>query len=506
MVRAARNPYYEEQMGSRLRIVVYCVLAGGAGVLVGSRAWTSYFRAPAVVAAPATTATNATTPAIQTSFAPIVDKDLPAVVNVSSSKVVRSNGNDMPFMMDPFFRQFFGDDFGRQLRTPRKQYERGLGSGVIVRGDGYILTNNHVIDGATDITVTLLDKREFKAKVVGADSKTDIGVLKVDAKDLPTLAFADSSKVRVGDIALAMGQPFGLGHSVTMGIISAKGRNGLNIEGYQDFIQTDAAINPGNSGGALVDVHGDLIGINTAILTRGGGGNQGIGFAVPINMARSVMDQVIEHGKVIRGYMGVIPEDISPAMAKSFRLTDTRGVLMGDVSAGSPAAQAGIQRGDVITEMNGERMDDSNQLRLKISMTAPGTTVHFKLLRDGVEKTVAVKLTELTSDQARGRSPARRDNGSNALDGVSVQDLDYRTLRELNLPASTKGVVVTNVADGSPAAEAGIRPGDVIQEVDRARIANLSDFERAMRRAPGHTVLLLINHGGSTSYIAVEPQ
>jgi serine protease Do len=492
-------------MGTRLRIALYCLLAGTAGVLVGSRGWTSYFSAPPVVAAPPV-ATAATAAGIQTSFAAVVEKDLPAVVNVSSSKVIRSNGSDTPFTMDPFFRQFFGQDFGRQLRTPRKQYERGLGSGVIVRGDGYVLTNNHVIDGATDITVTLLDKREFKAKVIGTDPKTDIGVLKVDAKDLPTLAFADSTRVKVGDLALAMGQPFGLAHSVTMGIISGKARSGLNsIESYEDFIQTDAAINPGNSGGALVDVHGNLIGINTAILTHGGGGNEGIGFAVPINIARSVMDQLIEHGKVIRGYMGVTPEDITSSMAKAFHLTDTRGVLIGDVPAGTPAAQAGIQRGDVITEMNGERMEDSNQLRLKVSMTAPGTSVHFKLLRDGVEKNIAVKLSELPADQGRAR-PARSGNDSNALDGVSEQDLDYRTLRELDLPQSTKGVVVTSVADGSPAAEAGIRPGDVVQEVDRVRIANMNDFERAMRRSPGRTVLLLINRGGSTRYMAVEPR
>ena len=305
--------------GSRIRIALYCLLAGVAGVLVGSRAWTAYMSVPPVAAAPGTPTSQV---GIQTSFAPIVEKDLAAVVNISSSKVVRNSGNGMqPFMMDPFFRQFFGDDFGRRLQTPQKQYERGLGSGVIVKSDGYILTNNHVIDGASEIKVTLLDKREFKAKLIGTDAKTDIGVLKIDAKDLPSLNFADSSKVRVGDLVLAMGQPFGLGHTVTMGIVSAKGRSGLdlNIQGYQDFIQTDAAINPGNSGGALVDMRGNLIGINTAILSHGSGGNEGIGFAIPVNMAHAVMDQVIEHGKVVRGYMGVAPENITPAMAKSFQ-------------------------------------------------------------------------------------------------------------------------------------------------------------------------------------------
>ena len=362
-----------------------------------------------------------------------------------------------------------------------------------------------MVDGATDVRVTFLDKREMKAKVVGTDSKTDIAVLKVDAKDLPVLAFADSSKVKVGDIALAMGQPFGLGQTVTMGIISAKGRNGLGIEGYEDFIQTDAAINPGNSGGALVDGRGELIGINTAILSHGSGGNQGIGFAVPINMARAVMDQVIAHGKVVRGYMGVFPEDITPAMAASFHLTDARGALMGDVSSGSPAAQAGIQRGDVVVEMEGQKIEDSNQLRLRVSMTAPGTTIHVKLLRDGAERTVAVKLGELPNDAQRsgvtGGSP-----GSGALDGVSVEELDSQTLQQLHLPPGTKGVVVSEVADGSSASVAGLEPGDVIQEVDRARIGSVSDFDRAVRRGPGHTVLLLVNRHGNTSYIAIEPR
>jgi serine protease Do len=485
----------------RLTILFYCLLAGGVGVLIGSRALKTYVAVPSVAAAPATPSAPA---GILTTFAPIVEKDLPAVVNISSSKVVHNNPNEMPFM-DPFFRQFFGDNFGRQNRMPNRQVERGLGSGVIVKADGYILTNNHVVDGATDVRVTLLDKRELKAKVVGTDAKTDIAVLKVDAKDLPVLAFADSSKVKVGDIALAMGQPFGLGQSVTMGIISAKGRNGLGIEGYEDFIQTDAAINPGNSGGALVDGRGELIGINTAILSHGSGGNQGIGFAVPVNMARAVMDQVVAHGKVVRGYMGVITEDITPAMAASFHLTDTRGALMGDVSSGSPAAQAGIHRGDVIVEMEGQRIEDSNQLRLRVSMTAPGTTVHVKLLRDGVEQTVAVKLGELPNDGERA-GVGGRDGGSGALDGVSVEELDSQTLQQLHMPAGTKGVVVAEVADGSSASMAGLQPGDVVQEVDHVRIGSVSDFDRAMRRGPGHTVLLLVNRGGNTLYIAIEPR
>ena len=490
---------------TRFRVVLYCLLAGAVGILVGSRAWSTYMSVPrAVAAAPAET--GATAPGIQTSFAPIVERDLPAVVNISSSKVVKNNGNQMSPFMDPFFRQFFGDSFGRQFQEQPKQWERGLGSGVIVRQDGYLLTNNHVIDGATDITVTLLDKREFKAKLVGTDSRTDIAVLKVDATDLPTLAFADSSKVRVGDVALAMGEPFGLRHTVTMGIISAKGRNGLNIEGYEDFIQTDAAINPGNSGGALVDVRGNLIGINTAILSHGSGGNEGIGFAIPANMARNVMDQVMAHGKVVRGYMGVTTEDITPAMAKAFRLTDVRGVLIGDVVKGSPAAQAGLQRGDVVTDVNSDRVEDMNQFRLKISMLAPGTTVNLKIVRDGASKTIPVKLIEYPNETAQNRGVDNGNSGSTALDGVSVDELDGQTLRELGLPSTTRGVVVTQVADGSPASTADLERGDVIQEIDHARISSVADYNRAVGRAMGHTMLLLVNRQGNTRYIAVEPR
>jgi len=493
-------------MTARARVLLYCLLAGIVGVAIGSRAWINYTRIAHVAAAPASAAAP-TAAGLQTSFAPVVDRALPAVVNVSASRVVRSNPQMSPFFMDPFFRQFFGDDFSR--RAPGPQTQRGLGSGVIVRPDGYILTNNHVIDGATDIRVTLLDKRDFKAKVIGADSRTDLAVLKIDATALPVLPFGDSSKVRVGDIVLAMGQPFGLGQTVTMGIISAKGRSNINeIGNYQDFIQTDAAINQGNSGGALVDVRGDLIGINTAILTHGGGGNEGVGFAIPANMAHSVMEQMISHGKVDRGYMGVLPQDITPAMAESFRLTDTRGVLMGGVTPGSPAAQAGIQVGDIILEINGERMESSSQLRNRISLLAPGSTVRVKLLRDGAQREVTVKLGEYPSEQAQARGPASNRNyygQSSALDGVTVQDLDAGALRQLRLPQSTRGVVVTDIDPSCDAASAGLQPGDVILEVDHARISSTADFDRAMRRAPGHTILLLIERQGGTMFLPIEP-
>ena len=509
-----------QKIANLVRVVAFCVIAAGAGLWAGSRAG-SHWWAQSIPTTVAAAQSNVTPGSLEAGFAPVVQKDLPAVVNISSSKVVHNQGNGggngggndgTQLFNDPFFRQFFGDNFGGALRAPRDQVEHSLGSGVIVNADGYILTNNHVVDGATDITVTLSDKRDMKAKVVGTDPKSDLAVLKVDAKNLPTLTFGDSSKVRPGDLALAMGSPFGLRQTVTMGIVSATGRSNLGIEDYEDFIQTDAAINPGNSGGALVNTRGELIGINTAILNNGGsGGNEGVGFAVPSNMAHAVMSQILEHGKVSRGYMGVAPEDITTALAQSFHLSDTRGVLIADVSAGSPAAQAGIERGDVIREMDGQRIDDANQLRLRVSMTAPGTTVRFKLLHDGAEKTVPVKLAELP-DQAQREGPnvggggGSRGRGPSALNGVMVQNVDSETLRELNLPPTTKGVVVTDVADGSPAATAGLQSGDIIEEVDRGRVTNVDEFERALRRASGSNVLLLVNHGGNVRYIAIEPR
>src|SRR6204780_471223 len=296
-------------------------------------------------------------------FSAIVKPALPAVVGISSSKMVKTPaGGGMPSLNDPAFRKFFGDQFGNQFgdqdRKPRTEKERSLGSGVVVSPDGYILTNNHVVDGATDIKVTLNDRRELQAKVIGTDPKTAVALLKIEANNLPSLAVGDSSKVEVGDVVFAIGDPFGIGETATMGIVSAKNRGlGSAIEDYEDFIQTDAAINHGNSGGALVDLHGNLIGINTAILPGNGGGNQGIGFAIPINMAHEVMDQLIAHGKVVRGYLGIHIESLTPALAKSFGLTDSNGALVGDVTSDGPSAKAGLKRGDVITGLNGQKVE-----------------------------------------------------------------------------------------------------------------------------------------------------
>jgi len=483
------------------RIFVYCLLAAGLGAIVGSHSWAA--RPPIQTVAAATL----TAPPMESSFAPVVDKALPAVVNISSSKTTKQS-EMAPLQMDPFFRQFFGqqfgDDSGRRGNAPRNRTEHSLGSGVIVRSDGYLLTNNHVIDGATDITVTLGDNRELKAKVIGADPKTDIAVLKVDASNLPTLAMADSSKSRVGDIVLAMGNPFGLGQTVTMGIISAEGRTNLGIEDYEDFIQTDAPINPGNSGGALINTRGELVGINTAILANNGG-NQGVGFAVPMNLAHSVMTQVMDHGKVVRGYLGVAPENITPALARAFQLKPSQqGVLIGDVTADAPAGKVGIERGDVITEVNGEKIEDANQLRMRISLMAPGANASLKVLHDGSEKIVAVKLGELPGTTSRATEHNEEGRAASGLDGVSVDTLGSQTAREMRLPSSAHGVVVTDVEQGSAAWTAGLRQGDVIQEVNRKPVASVNEFDRALHNATGGNVLLLVNRNGFTQFIAIQ--
>jgi serine protease Do len=434
----------------------------------------------------------------KSSFAPVVKAVLPTVVNISSSKVVRTPNQVWgPMPMDPFFQQFFGD--GPNGNIPRERRERSLGSGVIVSPEGYILTNNHVVDGATDIRVTLSDKREFKATIVGTDPKTDVAVLKVDSANLPAATIGDSSKVQVGDYALAIGDPFGVGQTVTMGIVSAKGRTNLGIEDYEDFIQTDAPINPGNSGGALVNDRGELIGINTAILSHGSGGNEGIGFAVPVNLARQVMDQILKNGKVTRAYLGIIPQDVTPAVAKAMGQSEPRGVLVGDVSPNSPAHQSGLQRGDIILQVNGKPVADANELRMSISMMQPDATVKLNVVRNGDQRELSVKLGQLPTQEEHAQ--VEKSGSESALEGVTVDNLDAQTAQELGLPPNATGVVVTDVSPSSPYADSGLHRGDVIQEVNRQPVKDIADFEKAMRKG-GKEPLLLVNRHGSTMYLA----
>ncbi len=507
--------------------VVGVALVGGGVLEFGLRNWTghSVFGAGDLAVNVAHDSAPVPLGNFANGFASVLKPVLPAVVNIKTSKTVKAQSGmgQMPFFNDPYFQQFFGnpgqgDDqdqgnsqspFGqrRQQRQPRTEKEQSLGSGVIVTADGTILTNNHVIDGATDIEVDLSDKREFKAKLVGTDPKSDIAVLKIDATNLPTVTFGDSSKLQVGDVVLAIGDPFGVGETATMGIVSAKSRS-LNheIEEYEDFIQTDASINPGNSGGAMVDLHGDLVGINTAIETGGGQGNVGIGFAIPIDMARSVMNQISAHGKVTRGYLGVLIQDVDAPMAKQFGLSDDHGVLLGDVNADTPGARAGLKRGDIILKLNGEPVDGANSLRNRISQMAPGTPARLEIWRDAKTQEVTVTLGELPETaSAKSDNDTQGENSTGALAGVQVQELSSGLSQQLKLPSTVHGVVITSVDDSSPAADAGLAQGMVIQEVNHKPVSNLQQYRQALASAGDQPVLLLVNHGGGTSFIVVQP-
>ena len=432
----------------------------------------------------------------RTSYAPVVKNVLPSVVNISSSKVVKVD-HQTSQQMEPFFRQFFGDGEG-PFEAPRDRREKSLGSGVIVSPEGYVLTNNHVVDGATEVKVTLSDKREYVAKIVGTDPKTDVAVLKIDAQNLKPVILGDSSKVEVGDTALAIGNPFGVGQTVTRGIISATGRGNLGIEDYEDFLQTDAPINPGNSGGALINDRGELVGINTAILTHSQG-SEGIGFAVPVNLARQVMDQILKNGKVERAFMGILPQDMTPEMAKAFGQKDARGVVVGDVTANSPAAESGVRRGDILLEVDGKPVATANELRMTISMMQPGTDVRLKVLRDGSEHQISVKLGEMPTETAMVKPDG--SDSTKALDGVEVSNLSPEMADKLGLPAASKGVVVTDVDPSSKVADSGLRKGDVIQEVNHESVKNVSEFQSALKKG-GSDPLLLVNREGRTFFIA----
>jgi len=439
------------------------------------------------------------------SYASVVKKAAPSVVFIYTTKTVKSGSlwESHPFFGDDMLRRFFGDRFGNQGRTPRQYKERGLGSGVIVTKDGYLLTNNHVVDGADEIKVMLArDKREHVARVVGRDNKTDIAVLKIEGDDYPFATLGDSDKLEVGDVVLAVGNPFGIGQTVTMGIVSATGRGNIGIEEYEDFIQTDAAINPGNSGGALVDAEGRLIGINTAILSRSGG-NMGVGFAVPINLARNIMDRLLKDGKVVRGYLGVTIQDLTPELAKEFKVAEGGGAVVGDVVEKGAADQAGIKSGDVIVELNGKPVKDSRTLRLTVASLAPGTKVDVKVLRDGDTRTYKVTLKELPDnlETAGISAPAEDDD---ALNGVTVSDIDSQARTELKLPSDLKGALITAVEPTSSSYEAGLREGDVILEINRKTVSNAEEAVQASKQVKSKRVLVRVWSKGASRYIVVD--
>ena len=437
-------------------------------------------------------------------FSAVIDPVLPAVVNISSSKVVKQQPNVPGFFNDPLFRQFFGDQSAPPSTNPQTERQYSLGSGVIVNPEGYILTNNHVIDGASDIEVFTPERQKFKAKVVGTDPRTDVAVLKIDASGLPVVTFGDSARLKVGDLVFAIGDPFGIGETATTGIVSATGRGlGGAIERYEDFIQTDAAINPGNSGGALIDLHGNLIGINTAIISGGGGGNQGVGFAIPVKMARNVMDQIVEHGKVVRGYLGVTIQGVDPDLAKAFGLPRGGGALVGDVSPDSPAAKAGLQRGDVILELNGQSVSGPDDLSVRISELPPGSVAHLKIFRSGQPRDFDVTLAE---NMEKGPAAQGSAAAGTVLKGVQVENLTSDLALQLGLPSSASGVVVTEIDPSSAAAAAGITRGDVIEEVNRKPVRNVGEYQQAIGAGGNQPVLLLVNRAGTTHYVVIEPQ
>jgi serine protease Do len=440
------------------------------------------------------------------SYSPVVKKVAPGVVKISTTARVHNtafSSQSGPPGAEDLFRRFFGDDF--ENRTPRRNYsprQQGIGSGVITTKDGYILTNNHVVDGADEVKVTLQDGRDFTAKVIGRDPKSDIAVIKIDAKDLPAVPMADSEKVEVGDVVLAVGNPFGIGQTVTKGIVSATGRANMGLD-YEDFIQTDAAINPGNSGGALVDSEGRLIGINTAILSRSGG-NQGIGFAIPSNMARDVMVDLVKDGHVTRGYLGVMIQDLTPALAQQFKIKDASGALVSDVTSRSPAEKAGLRSGDVIVEFDGKKVTDSRHLKLEVARVQPGGTVPVKILRDGATKTLDVKVKEMPGSEEVSKADTSKYDDNGTLNGVTVGDLNGRARRELDLPENVNGVVVTDVQPDSAAAEAGLKSGDVIQEINRKPVKSAEDAVRMTEKADDKTSLLRIWRNGGSHFVVVD--
>jgi serine protease Do len=430
----------------------------------------------------------------------VADAVRPAVVNISTTSVETMEGNPFGDMFnDPFFRHFFGDQFGGHPGGKRKFKSSALGSGVIISEHGYILTNNHVVKGAEEIKVILYDKREFKGKVVGTDPRTDLAVVKIDAKNLPTLTLGDSGKLKTGDIVLAIGNPFGLNQTITMGIVSAVGRSNIGLADFEDFIQTDAAINPGNSGGALVNGSGELVGINTAIFSTSGG-YMGIGFAIPSDMAKSVMDSIIKHGKVIRGWLGVSIQNLTVDLAKSLGIRETEGALISGVESGSPADKAGFKRGDLITEINGTKTADSTTLRNIVASTAPGTKTDFKIIRNGKEMTITATLGEY-----REKKITKKTEYDNALKGITVQELTASLRDTLNLPEGLEGVVVTAVAADSPAQEL-LQKHDVIEEVNRKEVRNARQYEDIVSKIGEHdTILLLIYRDGGSVYITIQP-
>ena len=493
-------PGQPRRVGAMRRRIV--AVAAAAALAASAAVWSvsgpAAANSVAVAATPAAVNDRAAAPAVD-SYAPVVSKVAPAVVTVRSERRIRNTQQQMPFMQDPRFRDFFGDRFGDDLPAPPRR-QGGLGSGVIVSSDGRILTNHHVIDGADKVQVELKDRRSFDAMVIGSDSASDLAVLKIEAAGLPVVSLGNSETVQVGDVVLALGNPLGVGQTVTMGIISAKGRaTGLGDGSFEDFLQTDAPINTGNSGGALVNTRGELVGINSQILSPSGG-NIGIGFAIPVNMAQAVMSALIKDGEVRRGRLGVTVQPITSDLARSLRLSEISGALINDVTPNGPADRAGLRRGDVVLEVNGAKVADSNELRNRIAQLGPNARTELTIVRNGQTQKLSATLEALPSKTASAGTPASR--GGEETVGLTVEPLTAQRARQLGVD-SDSGLLVTRVDPDGPAADAGIRPNDVIEQVDGRAVRSAGELRQSLTTGD-RPALVLIRRGEQSVFVTLE--
>jgi serine protease Do len=499
------TPYRLSERLSRAVVVLFAALLLVAGLVwqgIAADQQTTPRARAAAVTAPITQAIAGG----RDSYADIVDVVAPGVVTIRTQGKARVSPTQFDVPDDDFLRRFFGDQFGPRGRTPRSFRQRGLGSGVVVTTDGYILTNFHVVDGADDIKVETTDGRTLNAKLVGSDKPSDLALVKVTGTGFKAVAFGNSDHVKVGDVVLAVGNPLGVGQTVTMGIISGKGRSTRFGDGsYEDFLQTDAPINQGNSGGALVNTKGELVGINSQILSETGG-NIGIGFAIPVNMAQHVMEQLRTNGKVTRAQLGVTAQQVTSDMAQNLGLKSTGGAIVSSVTPGSAADRAGLKQGDVIQSFNGVQVHDFNTLRNRVAEAGPGSTADLVIVRDGAEKHVSVKLEELTAERTARRSGGEPDSSDDrAALGVSVAPLTPELASRLGAPKDASGLVVEDVDADSRAADAGIQPGDIIQSVNRQPVKTIGELRDAVRRSSDRPVLLLINRQGNSLFVTVRP-
>ena len=495
-----RFPWVQEESVKGVR---YSSLPGSARVLLAilTLTWSWVF----AVAVPAQEG-RGVLQSLQDAFVRVAQSVKPAVVNIATTQRPRPQPGRRTPQVPPFFRgpfrDFFGEDFFERFFGDQPQRERrSLGSGVIVDKRGYILTNNHVIEQADAIEVRLSDKRKFSATVIGKDPKTDLAVIKIDATgDLPAAKLGDSDQIRIGEWAIAIGNPFGLDQTVTVGVISAVGRSDVGIATYEDFIQTDASINPGNSGGPLLNLNGEVVGINTAIVATG----QGIGFAIPINMARQITDRLIAQGKVVRGWLGVGIQELTEELATQFGVKPEDGVLVGNVMKDGPAERGGLKTGDIIVEFNGTKIGNVRQLQREVAQAAVGSTAQVKVLREGRPVTVTIVLGEQPTELAAGPVPSPEEAAERF--GFTIQDLTPELREQLKLD-NVEGVMVSSVDEAGPAARAGIRPGDLITEANRQSVKSARDLNRVLSQVrQGSNLLLLIRRNGNSRFVVLAPK